>query len=296
MASEISHRHSVTGATVYFNIRAVDHRMWSVVTSNFESLLVSNWGNYAIAMPETPASSYLYVGTFPPIGGNMIAGVYWVDMFTRVGASPAISDSIIASYWGYWNGTTFKWWASDTTHLSGALQTARDIGASVLVSPGSAVGQLDVTAGVVKTNLVQILATALTESGVGYLATAFRTLLDVAVPVLTAASVNQTGDAYVPVLITLDSVCLVNTRILSLVSQTQFNLVDGSDNDDAYNGLVIVVESASVATRKCWGTIRDYAGMTKTVFLDANPGVFIMAATDRVKILPRDVSRIYFSA
>lgn len=45
-------------------------------------------------------------------------------------------------------------------------------------------------------NLTGILGTALTETGAGYLAAAFKKLLDVATPVLTAASANQTGDAY----------------------------------------------------------------------------------------------------
>jgi len=45
-------------------------------------------------------------------------------------------------------------------------------------------------------NLILILGTALSETVGGYLAAAFKKLLDVASPVLTAASVNQTGDAY----------------------------------------------------------------------------------------------------
>ena len=48
----------------------------------------------------------------------------------------------------------------------------------------------------VRANLTQILGTAPTEGGPGRLAGAFTTLLDVASPVLTAASVNQTGDGY----------------------------------------------------------------------------------------------------
>jgi hypothetical protein len=43
-------------------------------------------------------------------------------------------------------------------------------------------------------NLVQILATALTETVAGYLAAAFKKVFDVTTPVFTAASVNQTED------------------------------------------------------------------------------------------------------
>lgn len=80
--------------------------------------------------------------------------------------------------------------------LGGTAQTGRDIGASVLLSAGTGTGQLDLTSGVVKSNLVQIIATALTETSSGYLAAAFKKLFDVASPVLTSASVNQTGDNY----------------------------------------------------------------------------------------------------
>jgi hypothetical protein len=45
-------------------------------------------------------------------------------------------------------------------YVGGTLQTARDIGASVLLSAGSGTGQLDFTSGVVKANATQLLGTA----------------------------------------------------------------------------------------------------------------------------------------
>lgn len=78
---------------------------------------------------------------------------------------------------------------------SGTAQTARDIGASVLISSGTGTGQLDVSSGVIKANLAQILGTALTETA-GQIAAGFKKVFDVAAPVFTAASVNQTGDSY----------------------------------------------------------------------------------------------------
>lgn len=44
--------------------------------------------------------------------------------------------------------------------VNGTAQTARDIGASVLLSSGTGTGQLDFTSGVVKANAVQLLGTA----------------------------------------------------------------------------------------------------------------------------------------
>lgn len=48
----------------------------------------------------------------------------------------------------------------DVIKINGTSQTARDIGASVLLSTGTGTGQLDFTSGVVKTNVVQLLGTA----------------------------------------------------------------------------------------------------------------------------------------
>jgi len=48
----------------------------------------------------------------------------------------------------------------DVSKISGTTQTARDIGASVLLSAGTGTGQLDFTSGVVKANVTQLLGTA----------------------------------------------------------------------------------------------------------------------------------------
>lgn len=47
-----------------------------------------------------------------------------------------------------------------------------------------------------KVDLQKILTSALSETSAGYLSAAFKKFLDVATPVFTAASVNQTGDGY----------------------------------------------------------------------------------------------------
>jgi hypothetical protein len=83
----------------------------------------------------------------------------------------------------------------------GATQAAyapAKAGDAMLVTAGTGAGQLDFTAGVLKCNLVQILGTALTET-TGYLAAGFKKFFNIETPVLTVASVNQTGDAYAKV-------------------------------------------------------------------------------------------------
>lgn len=49
---------------------------------------------------------------------------------------------------------------------------------------------------VTASNVLQLLGTTLTETSAGYLTAAFKKLFDVVTPVLTAASVDQTGDGY----------------------------------------------------------------------------------------------------
>lgn len=75
--------------------------------------------------------------------------------------------------------------------IGGTAQTGRDIGASVLLSTGTGTGQLDFTSGVVKSSLVQILGTALTETA-GQIAAAFKKFFDKAAP---TGTVNSLPDA-----------------------------------------------------------------------------------------------------
>lgn len=96
----------------------------------------------------------------------------------------------------------------DVLKINGTSQTARDIGASVLLSAGSGTGQIDFTSGVVKANLAQILGTALTETA-GQIAAAFKQFFNIATPAATmdhlilvdtvttyTGNTKQTGDAF----------------------------------------------------------------------------------------------------
>lgn len=146
MAGELFHRYSATGAALYGTIRNAARQYWNTAgTPNFETLTVANWADYDVALTETPASSYFYVGTFPAISGNMVAGWYWVDVYLRAGGSPAISDTLITTLRGYWDGTTFKQWAADATHVGGTLQTAGDLYAAVAAFAGSGARAVTIT-------------------------------------------------------------------------------------------------------------------------------------------------------
>jgi len=83
-----------------------------------------------------------------------------------------------------------------------------------------------------------------------------------------------------------DSILLHSTTIATLASQTSFTLTTpASADDDAYNGRLVVITDATTAEQKCIGRISDYVGSTKTVTLEADPGIFTMATSDTIEIL-----------
>lgn len=82
-----------------------------------------------------------------------------------------------------------------------------------------------------------------------------------------------------------DRLLMVDTTIATLASQISFTLTAGSADNDAYNNCTIVIEDVSTSTQKAVGLISAYVGATKTVTLKYDPGIFTMAATDKVYIL-----------
>lgn len=64
----------------------------------------------------------------------------------------------------------------------------------VILKVGTGDGEVQLQNGYLLVDVCKILQTGLTETSAGYLAAAFIKLLDVATPVFTAASVNQTAD------------------------------------------------------------------------------------------------------
>ena len=76
------------------------------------------------------------------------------------------------------------------------------------------------------------------------------------------------------------------TTIATLASQTSFTLTDGSANNDAYNGWSAVIRDSAGSAQRALGVVSDYVGSTKTVTLDADPGIFTMAVGDYVALVP----------
>lgn len=86
---------------------------------------------------------------------------------------------------------------------------------------------------------------------------------------------------------------LQHTTIATLASQTSFTLSAGSPSNDAYNGCVIVVRNESGTYNKiAVGYVSDYVGLSLTVTLAADPGVFTMAVGDTVSIYPKHAATL----
>jgi hypothetical protein len=126
MANELSVRYHTTGLTFYGTIRSAAARtMWN--GSALEALTVANWATYDIALTETPAGSYFYVGDWPALLTTV--GWYWLDLYVQVGGAPAINDTPVESQLLYWNGTAALPWAADTVQVGSIVQTGGDVGA-----------------------------------------------------------------------------------------------------------------------------------------------------------------------
>jgi hypothetical protein len=115
----------------------------------------------------------------------------------------------------------------DVIKVAGTTQTARDLGASVLLSAGTGTGQLDFTSGVVKSSLVQILGTALTETA-GQIAAAFKQFFDVATPTGTMKAITN-----VETTTTATNVTTVNGLAANVITASSMAADAGAEIADA---------------------------------------------------------------
>jgi hypothetical protein len=126
MANEIKFRGQYSGVTDYFTIlRESDFAIWDTTgTPAFVTEAVANWANYVNALTESPNGGYLYYGNWPAT--LTTAGFYRVHFFRKAGANPAISDTPIGEFYGYWNGTKFEPAGGDIVQVKGSVPAALD--------------------------------------------------------------------------------------------------------------------------------------------------------------------------
>lgn len=84
-----------------------------------------------------------------------------------------------------WSTGKIKVQLEPITHTSAVVPTVSTVTNAVLISAGTGAGQLDFTSGVVKANIVQLLATAFTESGAGRIVAGIKKFFDLVTPTST---------------------------------------------------------------------------------------------------------------
>lgn len=127
MANEISFRHT-TAKTLYAILRKANGQHCVVSTGAFQNYATANWSTYTITMSETPSTGRMYVGNMP---ANVAAGAYIIELYERVGASPAVSDTLIAETEMAWSGT------SELTQLD-TIAAIDSVGVAVATVAGDA--------------------------------------------------------------------------------------------------------------------------------------------------------------
>jgi hypothetical protein len=102
MASEIRYRHDTTGKTLYGLLFNTSGQVWSVAGAAWATFSVANFANYVIALTETPAGGYRYIADMPAVGAT--AAWYSFEFYEQVGASAAITDTLLSVFQAWWTG------------------------------------------------------------------------------------------------------------------------------------------------------------------------------------------------
>lgn len=120
MSREIQAAGLATGATYYARVRRIsDNYVWNTSgTPAFQVYATAQVANYDIAMTEEGSASGSYVGDFPT--GITTPGDYGIEVFKRIGGSPAEGDPLVGKGSIYWNGST-------ATNSASAVLSSGDI-------------------------------------------------------------------------------------------------------------------------------------------------------------------------
>lgn len=148
----------------------------------------NGYHTYAPAQAETNydlvAFTFIGTGAIPATVQCYTNFPQTVDNATNISAIKTTTDKFVFTVAGYVDANTLK--------VGGTTQTARDIGASVLLSAGIGTGQLDFTSGVVKANATQILGTAVsTPATAGILDVNVKNMNNVAGTAITTIKAVQ---------------------------------------------------------------------------------------------------------
>lgn len=158
-------------------------------------------GSITVVIKKTTRGSSPTITTVTTAGGVTVGSIMEIDATNNpgeyiVGTSgldPAADYIANAHY----TGTSTDVDAVDVPSFQSEFSASIAAGAVPQMQAGSANGLgVNNSAGYLPVNLVQILATTLTETTTGWLVAAFKKFFNVASPTLTTAGIDQTGDSF----------------------------------------------------------------------------------------------------
>lgn len=157
-------------------------------TVNSISVVGAVVGKFSIGRQNISHMNSIVASSITTINANQ--GQTQPINFTGTGASAYVKADMVDVAGAAVSTSTAQIGVNAVQH-GGTVQTGRDIGASVLLSSGTGTGQLDFTSGVVKANMVQILAAAITGTAANLVAS-FTKWFNVTSP---TGTVNSIPDA-----------------------------------------------------------------------------------------------------
>lgn len=101
MANEVQYAYP-TGQSIYAVALNSSAKTWSSHTSAFETPTTADWQYYGFALTEQGTASGIYTASFP----SFAADTYTVFVYLKLGASPASTDTVLASGQLAWNGSS----------------------------------------------------------------------------------------------------------------------------------------------------------------------------------------------
>lgn len=263
---------------VYFDIRKNDGTLitsWAGADSNISK----DGGNFAACDNEATEIQTSGTGYLELTATEMNAdSVVLKTTVTNTGALP-----VVITFYPEEAGNI----RTNAAQIGGTTQTGRDLGTSVLLSSGTGTGQLDITSGVVKANLAQILGTALTETA-GQIAAAFKKFFDKATPTGTVNSLPDAtaggtgGVAIVGSSMAVGAGGISNTSfatdtVLRNIRSGQVNsatastiVLDGaaSSVNNFYDGQIVMITAGTGINQA--RVIKTYTGSTKSCTITEN--------------------------
>jgi hypothetical protein len=184
MATKVGITWPETGRNLYARIRGLGETVYDFTGNSFVTFAAADVVKYGTALTEIAGSGEYQLDIAGLHANAKVAGTYRYQFFLRATAAQLITDILVGEEVVIWDGAALV--DPEVVH---AAVVHVDYGLAKLVRSTTPANTLSVDAshrGLA--DLVSILGTALTETGGGYLAAAFKKFFDKATPTGTINS------------------------------------------------------------------------------------------------------------